>query len=283
MHKFRTAFLYSCILFFSLAVLAVEFNYLFFLWTDQSADIPWFSICATSVRNMEELRLGIMFLFGLAVVDSLYQSIVRGLRQWSATRRLIRRLSPLPVHRLPPSIRRTQLGTVYGLDVPWPAAFTVGFLQPRIVVTAGLLNVLDEKELEAVLYHEMFHRKSRDPLKMWLAQTLARSFRYVPVIGEMARHYRLLRELMADEFVIRQMHSSRPLGLALLKMVKKRPPRMRENLDTVAALFTSSLDVRIMRLLDSGYRVRLFALSRKAIVFSGIFFVLIGMAASCLT
>src|SRR3972149_890787 len=37
---------------------------------------------------------------------------------------------------------------------PEPMAITVGYVSPRILLSSGLLDVLDESELEAVLHHE---------------------------------------------------------------------------------------------------------------------------------
>ncbi|OUM90834.1 MAG: hypothetical protein BAA01_07640 [Bacillus thermozeamaize] len=283
MYRFRTPILFSSAFLFAFFILSVELTYLFRLWSGSSLEIPWLSFCYSQIRDQVWLHLGMKLLILLAVIYTFWQWMVRSWQQWSATRRMIRRLYPIPANMLPPRVRQAGIGSVFGLEDSLPAAFTLGLIRPKIVVTSGLLKVLNEEELEAVLHHEAFHQKHRDPLKMWIVQTLARSMQYLPVIGELVRSYRLLRELMADQFVIQKMGSSHALGSAILKMVKKRQEMTWMKMGMTVAHFTSSLDVRILRLLDSGYRVRFIWVGRKALLFSGLFLVIIGMASCTLS
>ncbi len=61
------------------------------------------------------------------------------------------------------------------IDVPAPNAFTVGRAPgaARICVTTGLLDLLDEAELDAVLAHELAHVESRDVMAMTLGSIFA--------------------------------------------------------------------------------------------------------------
>lgn len=54
-----------------------------------------------------------------------------------------------------------------------PAAYTSGFLRPRIVIDPAFAELLDEVELAAVQAHEQAHVRHRDPLRVWLAQWCA--------------------------------------------------------------------------------------------------------------
>lgn len=51
-----------------------------------------------------------------------------------------------------------------------PFAFTAGLWHPRIYVTSGLLQLLDDKSRAAVLAHEAAHARRRDPLMKLLAE-----------------------------------------------------------------------------------------------------------------
>ena len=41
----------------------------------------------------------------------------------------------------------------------------MGFVRPKIVLSTGLMSLLNDDELKAVIYHEMYHKENRDPLK----------------------------------------------------------------------------------------------------------------------
>jgi heat shock protein HtpX len=64
---------------------------------------------------------------------------------------------------------------VYWTPDPQPNAFATGRSPERAVVavTAGILRVLDERELRAVLAHEISHVRNRDVLVSSIAATLA--------------------------------------------------------------------------------------------------------------
>ena len=49
-------------------------------------------------------------------------------------------------------------------------AATVGILFPRVVITAGFGDRLDDAARAAAVAHELAHARHRDPLRLWLAQ-----------------------------------------------------------------------------------------------------------------
>lgn len=66
------------------------------------------------------------------------------------------------------------------------AAFTHGFLNPRIYISTGLLESLEGAEKKAVFLHELHHRRRRDPLKFFLLNLLKDSFFYIPAVRHIA-------------------------------------------------------------------------------------------------
>ncbi|MEW6433400.1 MAG: zinc metalloprotease HtpX [Myxococcota bacterium] len=64
---------------------------------------------------------------------------------------------------------------LYVIDSPTPNAFATGRSPSRaaVAVTAGLLELMDRRELAGVLAHELAHVKNRDTLVMTIAATLA--------------------------------------------------------------------------------------------------------------
>ncbi len=50
---------------------------------------------------------------------------------------------------------------VYLIDKAEPSAFSLSYLRPSIFFTVGLTELLEQKEVEAVLLHELGHIKQR--------------------------------------------------------------------------------------------------------------------------
>ncbi len=70
---------------------------------------------------------------------------------------------------------------IYVLDLPVPNAFATGRNEHHAVVavTRGLLQALDDREIRAVLAHELSHVKNRDMLVSTIAATLAGALSYL--------------------------------------------------------------------------------------------------------
>ena len=97
----------------------------------------------------------------------------------------------------------------------------MGLFTPHIVLSTGLLSVLDENELEAVIYHEQSHVANKDPLKTFLLSTLASALWYIPFIKWSHKRFKVMREVLADQDAIVKNGTPAHIGSALLKMVKR--------------------------------------------------------------
>ncbi|MEI7027793.1 M56 family metallopeptidase [Paenibacillus sp. y28] len=129
-----------------------------------------------------------------------------------------------------------------------PLALTMGLLQPKIVVSSGLVRLLDEGELAAVLYHEQFHQRYRDPLKTFLLSLAAAVIWYVPVLKWLHLQYKIAREILADSYAMQELGSEAELGGALLKLLKRGTPRQMPF--AYASFADTSINYRIHRILD---------------------------------
>ncbi|HYW08956.1 MAG TPA: M56 family metallopeptidase, partial [Longimicrobium sp.] len=129
---------------------------------------------------------------------------------------------------------------VPGLPTP---AFTVGWLRPRIYVSASLPERLSPAELEALLAHEGAHVARRDPLRLSLLRFLALTLFWLPALRRLAEDLADEAEIRADDRAAR----GRPLALASALLALASWPTPGE-LGVGFAQRHSLLDRRIRRL-----------------------------------
>lgn len=149
------------------------------------------------------------------------------IRQVGATRRLGEHVDR---NRIAPPA-----GTPAGVEVvdhDDPFAFTFGVGAARVAISRGLVEQLEPEELEAVVAHERYHVRARDPRKLVVARAAARTCFFLPAVGHLVARYLAGRELAADRRSLRDL--GRPaLAGALFKVVAG--PGWVE-LDTAAAM-----------------------------------------------
>ncbi|CAM5594798.1 Protease HtpX [Bacillus safensis subsp. safensis] len=103
-----------------------------------------------------------------------------------------------------------------------PLAFAMGMLHPKVYLSTSLMDMLDEEEIDAVVYHELHHKYSYDPLKAFTFSMLTKVIWYIPVLKHMRQSYSVFREVIADDYAIRQTGTELGVGQALFKLIKKR-------------------------------------------------------------
>lgn len=94
--------------------------------------------------------------------------------------------------------------TVRLLDDPALFSAQVGFWQPELVVTSGLLTHLTEEQLQAVFYHEQAHANYRDTFWFFGLGWLRRLTAWLPQTEALWQELLILRELRADGFAAQQ-------------------------------------------------------------------------------
>jgi Zn-dependent protease with chaperone function len=114
--------------------------------------------------------------------------------------------------------RASIVGRVRFVESPVPLAFCVGWLRPTIFVSTTAVAELSAAELEAVLRHESWHLRRRDPLMLLILNALATGLFLMPTARDLARHYALTTELRADAAATRGMSDRRPLASALYRV-----------------------------------------------------------------
>jgi Zn-dependent protease with chaperone function len=94
---------------------------------------------------------------------------------------------------------RRQLHGAWVLEDDRPQAFCAGLLRPRVYVSSGALELLDEHALAAVLAHERHHARNRDPLRLACGRALVAGMLFVPALRRMVQRQSALAEIGADD------------------------------------------------------------------------------------
>ena len=160
-----------------------------------------------AVTIVQALLLGLGAL-ALAVVVLGVRSLARQLRRGWRNLRCFKRGSR------PVEIAGKRCWVV---DDPEPQAFCTGLLCPRVYLSSGALELLQEDELQAVVAHEAYHAERRDPLRFLVAGTLADALFFLPALRRMSERYAALAEVAADQAAVQATFGSAALASALLR------------------------------------------------------------------
>jgi len=135
------------------------------------------------------LVLGTPLLWGVALAA----------RRSIQLRRMLGRRSTTPPQRLLALASRAGVTRqpVF-LDDARVYAFAYGWWLPRAAVSRGLLTVLTDDEVVAVLRHEAHHARSGGPVRHTVLEVLGHAFRYWPRGRELVDSARLEEEIAAD-------------------------------------------------------------------------------------
>jgi hypothetical protein len=191
-------------------------------------EVLW-HVCLTNFQNLEE---HLPLAWKLILPAILLLIAIRGglslIQQLRATSRLTYLF--IPLREAPPARVRTLLAThelsvedVVFLDLPVAHAFCLGFWQPRIWLTTGLVNLLTDEELAAVLAHEAYHCRQRDPLRLLIGRTLKSAYFFFPLVGDLARAAEFQQEVAADQAAISHLGNDLPLLCTIQKLLTLGP------------------------------------------------------------
>lgn len=115
-------------------------------------------------------------------------------------------------------------GRVDVVDDDRAFSFCYWFRRPRICLSTALVRRLSRDELRAVLVHERYHLRHRDPLRVVIARYFAAGLYVVPAVDELASFYALQKEIAADDDAVRHVGMA-PLARALYKLLPDAPDR----------------------------------------------------------
>lgn len=179
-----------------------------------------FSACIFFLLGLEHIPFSSLAIVAFALASA--AGLLRTIRAYRRERRVLRELPLSPIENGPLREHAARVGIgLFALPSSRPAAFCVGLLRPRLVVSTGLLERLDDEEQAAVVCHELAHARSREPLKCLLARLAARTFFWLPALSALLDRYLLVKELAADQEAIAR--TSRPALAGALSQVLGQP------------------------------------------------------------
>ena len=127
---------------------------------------------------------------GLAVTFLLI-TIILGLRLGDRALKTCQKISQYPDE----SIEGNSV-KLLAIDLPYIAQ--IGFWKPQLVVSQGLLDILESEQLEAVLAHEQAHVYYRDTFWFFILGWLRSVTSWLPNTEALWQELLLLREIRAD-------------------------------------------------------------------------------------
>ena len=190
---------------------------LVFLWLAMMCTWMWGVRCPGCVlHGLHALAIGVLWIAAAIGGTVLLLAIWRTQRLW--------RLCRTSITPHPPKLQQVCRKLGIGLDQVTCTAqvdaivFCMGWLQPRIVISTGLLTQVSVTELTAILAHEQWHQQRRDPLRLLFMHLLRTVLYPFPIIHDLHRSFLTQIEIEADAAAVEC--SGRPaLASALYKLL----------------------------------------------------------------
>jgi beta-lactamase regulating signal transducer with metallopeptidase domain len=182
--------------------------------------------------------LGVLLVCAATIVAGLATLISQYIRTRLALRRLGAPIAPSPV--------LLHIQSQLGIDVQLCADDRVfcccaGLLFPKVVLSRGMLELLDASQLTAVLAHEAAHVRHRDPARALAVRCASNALFYLPLTRYLSQKALVASELGADA-VAATVAGQPALVRALLDVLG----RVRPGLGTVTEMASlDALDSRI--------------------------------------
>lgn len=149
----------------------------------------------------------------------------------------------------PPEQSADLLAGIRILDHSTAVAYTVPGWHSRVVLSVGLVDLLDRAELTAVLDHERAHVRSRHDLLVLPFQAWATALGWLPGVRATAESVAELTEMLADDLAT-QRSSPKVLATALATVALAGAPRSPVSGADPPSVTGTSVARRVRRLLN---------------------------------
>lgn len=159
---------------------------------------------STEVVSPALAALAFLSVIGLAL------ALWRGLRTWHVTRRLV---ADWLRHAEPISLENISIPS-YRVNHRFPVVAVVGAIRPRLFIADQVFDTLSEKELQAVVAHELGHLAAHDYLKRVMLRVCRDVLAIIPCGRSLDRAWDETAEAAADEHATRICGAAGALDLA---------------------------------------------------------------------
>jgi Zn-dependent protease with chaperone function len=136
---------------------------------------------------------------------------------------------------------------VFEAPLDSPTAYSLGTYRRQVVVTSGLLEALDEQEVQAVLFHEEGHLRARHHGKLMIARAIRSALGFLPPVRAALGALEQAMEEAADEHAADRLGDPATVGSALSKVALSS---MGSPLGAVALAAGLNVPGRVRRLLE---------------------------------
>ena len=221
---------------------------------------PFWTECAPLVGWDRVASIGLLLVLGAVAGGAVILNLARDF----LVERLLAACPPLADPDLASRIGRLAQGlalappTLRVLDIEAPLAVTGGLRRPAILLSRWLVDHLDERELDAVLAHEIAHLARRDHLTRWLARLLRDAMPYLPASWYALRVLQTDEEFEADALAVevtgRPVAMASALGKVWQQALAAPAPIGLARLPGYAAASAALLEARLARLLENRAR-----------------------------
>lgn len=179
--------------------------------------------------------MGVRDAAAMAVVIALVASIVLSFLVWRfASGRVLRQLSPRPLRKderwaqdyldLLAKFEDMKPVPLLVVERAAPIAMAVGGKRAAILLSEGLINILDREEVETAIAHELMHLKHHDAEFKVFSTVFSRILFFDPFSKFFDPAVHREREYLADEMSGRSTGKPAALASALLKLADREDP-----------------------------------------------------------
>lgn len=240
-----------------------------------------FTVCAgteaanfwTNLAYYSQAPKIIFFWIVLGVLSTgILMAIIKALGLLVNNRRFIKSISEVsldeyPRHRAALSVLGLSKNFVLFRADNLKYSFTLGMWKPKIYMSTGTYSFLTDEEFLSAILHEDYHRRYKDPLRLFVIAVLRKLLFFLPISDYLTKVFLDAKEKAADDNAIHV--SGKPLDLAstIIKLVKPTHGFSHAHL----ANFMSGMDTveeRVRRLVEPGLEDSGKGPSRKALFFT---------------
>lgn len=210
----------------------------------------FFTFCISLFKEQTIYYIAAVYLTNTIIICTLAITLIKLIKQVFLSFRFKKRIMDFKDPALS-SFYSNKFGVhndIYIVKTEQSLAFTMGMRKPFIVLSTGLIELLEEDELMAVIEHEQFHQNNRDPLIIMILQVISQSLWFIPLTKWCFQNYKIICEILADEYAIKKMGSQIGLGSALLKLIRHRLPN--KSVPMVVQFSGESINYRLQQLVE---------------------------------